>query len=278
MDPLSNSGPMASDRVAFQDKRRAWLTAAMLAAGALLLGMAVIQGFHAWQRDRAERSVESVPLLEAGADGFVPMLSSEINVESGERPGASGGLSGYPSPGDGNAGRTGAPAVVPEPAGDLPVRLVIPKIGLTAPIVGAGLSMVKVGGKEYYQWDAPDFFAAGWHRDTARLGAGSNTVLDGHHNVDGEVFRDLHLLEPGDLIVVFGSGQEHRYRVTERLILKEKYQDLETRLANARWIQATAGERLTLVTCWPYETNTHRLFIIAEPLGADVGGGELPID
>ena len=39
----------------------------------------------------------------------------------------------------------------------------------------------------------------------------------------------------------------------------------KVRLANARWIQPSEDERLTLITCWPYESNTHRLIIVALP-------------
>lgn len=271
---FQSAGSMLNGQAVFEDKQR-WLARLMLAAGGLLVVFALARGIAAWQRAAADRRSESVPVLEAGVDGFLPMLadgaSSDTRMAGSHRP------SGLLAP-DGDPPAQDSPAAVPAPAGDVPIRLVIPKIGLEAPIVGAGLSMVTLAGQEYYQWEAPNFFAAGWHRDTALLDAGGNTVLDGHHNVDGEVFRDLHLLEPGDLIVVFGQNEEHRYQVTERLILKEKYQDLATRLANARWIQATADERLTLVTCWPYETNTHRLFIIAEPVDGQVGGGELAPD
>jgi sortase A len=41
---------------------------------------------------------------------------------------------------------------------------------------------------------------------------------------------------------------------------------MEVRIANAKWIQPTSDERLTLVTCWPYTNNTHRLIIVARPL------------
>ncbi len=41
---------------------------------------------------------------------------------------------------------------------------------------------------------------------------------------------------------------------------------LEIRKANAEWIAPTTNERLTLVTCWPKRSNTHRLIIVAEPV------------
>jgi sortase A len=41
----------------------------------------------------------------------------------------------------------------------------------------------------------------------------------------------------------------------------------EKRLENARWIGPFPDERLTLVTCWPYTNNTHRVIVIAKPTG-----------
>jgi sortase A len=49
------------------------------------------------------------------------------------------------------------------------------------------------------------------------------------------------------------------------MILPERDQPIEVRLANARYIQPTDDERLTLITCWPYESNTHRVVVIAFP-------------
>ena len=34
---------------------------------------------------------------------------------------------------------------------------------------------------------------------------------------------------------------------------------------NGRWIQPSDDERLTLVTCWPADSNTHRLILVAVP-------------
>jgi sortase A len=51
------------------------------------------------------------------------------------------------------------------------------------------------------------------------------------------------------------------------MILPEKYQEIDVRMDNARWILPSDDERLTLVTCWPATSNTHRLIIVARPLG-----------
>ena len=37
-------------------------------------------------------------------------------------------------------------------------------------------------------------------------------------------------------------------------------------MENAAWIMPSEDERLTLVTCWPYTSNTHRLIIVARPV------------
>lgn len=150
--------------------------------------------------------------------------------------------------------------------GEAPSRLVIPAIGLDAPVRPVGLMTVTEGGQTYYQWQVPDGFAAGWFDTSAPPGQPGNTVLDGHHNIRGQVFRYLVNLKPGDTILVYAGEQVYRYIVRERHILLEKGQSLAVRLKNAEWIQPTADERLTLVTCWPYTNNTHRLIVVAVPV------------
>jgi sortase A len=98
------------------------------------------------------------------------------------------------------------------------------------------------------------------------VGQPGNTVLDGHHNINGEVFRDLVTLKPGDTIQMWAGDRPRDYVVTLRKILPEKGQPLTVRLENAKWIQPTSDERVTLVTCWPYTNNTHRLIVVALPV------------
>jgi sortase A len=37
------------------------------------------------------------------------------------------------------------------------------------------------------------------------------------------------------------------------------------RLKNAQVMDPTPNEQLTLITCWPYTTFTHRVIIVAKP-------------
>jgi sortase A len=162
------------------------------------------------------------------------------------------------------------PTVVPDPADLTPRRLVIPAINLDAPVEMVGWHVINGAST----WDVPDHFAAGWLKTSALLGQPGNTVLDGHHNIDSEVFRRLVDLRVGDELEVDAGNNVFFYKVTTRQILKERDQPIEVRLKNAQWIQPTNDERLTLVTCWPYTTNTHRLIIVAKPVAGDGAEGK----
>lgn len=150
-----------------------------------------------------------------------------------------------------------------------PERLVIPQINLDAPVDSIGLAQVISEDKTYYQWQVPQALKAGWHNTSAPLGEIGNTVLNGHHNIYGEVFRDLKDLTEGDEIYLYDQNQVYTYTVTLVEILPERDQPLEVRMKNAEWIAPTEDERITLVTCWPYEDNSHRLVVVAHPIAVE---------
>lgn len=160
----------------------------------------------------------------------------------------------------------GSEGEIEEPIIWIPNKLVIPKIQLDVPIDAVGYKSVELNGKTYEQWFAPNTRVVGWHQTSALLGDPGNTVLNGHHNIFGEVFRDLFKLEVGDRIRIESGQRVFEYVVGTKLIVPEKYQPIETRLENARWILPSKDERITLVTCWPYESNTHRVIVVAVPV------------
>jgi LPXTG-site transpeptidase (sortase) family protein len=155
-----------------------------------------------------------------------------------------------------------APAVEP----GFPDRIVIPAIQLDAPVVEAPSRTLTLQQQVFEQWLAPEAFAAGWHSGSALLGQAGNTVLNGHHNIDGKVFAGLVELKPGDKIFLYAGEREFQYVVAQSMVLKERGASLTEREANARWILPSSDERITLVTCWPAHTNTHRLLVVASPL------------
>jgi LPXTG-site transpeptidase (sortase) family protein len=151
-----------------------------------------------------------------------------------------------------------------------PIRIVIPQLELDANIAPIGLQALESNGEMYYQWMVPAEFKAGWHNTSARLGTPGNTVLNGHHNIHGEVFRDIVDLDAGAQIIIHDPEQSYVYEVQEIHILEERDQPLSFRQENALWISETADERITLVTCWPYTDNSHRVIVVAYPMITDI--------
>jgi LPXTG-site transpeptidase (sortase) family protein len=151
----------------------------------------------------------------------------------------------------------------------VPERINIPSIELDAPVVRADIHWVQVGGVEYKQWNVPNLYAAGWHESSALLGEVGNTVFNGHNNVYGEVFRHLDELVVGDFIQVYSSSYIFEYVITNTMILPERFQEIDVRMSNAQWILPSDDHRLTLISCWPYESNTHRVIIVAKLLSVE---------
>lgn len=148
----------------------------------------------------------------------------------------------------------------------VPGKIIIPAINLVAPIESANAIPIDVDGNPYSQFMVPEKYAAGWHVHSAPLGQPGNTVVSGHHNAYGKVFENLHKLKVGDHIYLISQGYIFEYIATDLIIMPEAEVDLDTKIENARWIKSTKDERLTLVTCWPVDSNTHRLVVVAVPV------------
>jgi len=154
----------------------------------------------------------------------------------------------------------------PPQAEQPPTRIVAPAIDLDAEVVSMGWELLDRNGTLVTEWVVPEK-AAGWHMNSALPGHLGNVVLSGHHNIEGKVFRYVVDLEPGDEITLYVDDTPYVYAVTEKYILKEAGMPLAVRKKNAQWILPTFDERLTLVTCWPYEWpgNSHRVIVVAKP-------------
>lgn len=159
-----------------------------------------------------------------------------------------------------------ATIVALQPARYPPAEIIVPAINLDAPVEPAGWEIIQENGQQVSMWDVPDA-AAGWHENSALPGHGSNVVLSGHHNMGKEVFRDLVDLKVGDEIVLQADAYRYHYQVTDRFIVPELNAPPEQQQQNSQWILPTIDERITLVTCWPYQGNSHRLIVVAKPVG-----------
>lgn len=141
-----------------------------------------------------------------------------------------------------------------------PQRIVALRIGLDAAI---GSAAAAADGN----WKIP-YGLAGWLPASAGFGIGGNTVLAGHQNTEGMVFRNLNELVPGDELDVYANGAMRKYAVTERLIVPMWYSSPAEQLLYASFIRPTRDDRLTLISCWPFFTNSHRLIVVAHPRAA----------
>jgi sortase A len=165
-----------------------------------------------------------------------------------------------------------------QPSNSPPTRLSIAKISLDIPVVPVGVKTINdVGGSRVVWADVPN--AGAFHNTSAYPGNPGNTVINGHRDILGSVFRDLNKVEVGDEIKVYVDEVEYPYVVTERLIVPEAFASARQREENLRLIGYMPEERLTLITCTPIGLATHRLLVIAKPpesaapatVGSDVG-------
>ena len=90
-------------------------------------------------------------------------------------------------------------------------------------------------------------------------------LLMGHNNTAGQVFRRLSELEAGDQVIVYTDDRMFAYVITaieyvRALGAREQDYQLHGSLLGPKH-----EETLTLVSCWPYSTYTHRLYVVAKP-------------
>src|SRR3972149_8573333 len=237
----------------------------------VFLGFLVV--FFAFGKGLVDLIVLPARTIDLAADdqieaGFLPIYAEEGEQADPELVSV-GPARPQPFPTPGPNPQSSVPT--PDP-GAVPDRLVIPSIELETSVIPIGFEKMQFEGEFYDQWLAPDYRAAGWPETSAGLGVPGNTVLNGHHNIKGEVFRDVYRLQVGDEIILSSAQAEFKYVVVYTAILEERNQPLEVRLANAEWIQPTEDERVTLITCWPYESNTHRVGVVAGPVRAGGAG------
>jgi sortase A len=132
------------------------------------------------------------------------------------------------------------PTASPEQA----IRIRIPAISVDAPIVmGDGEEQLKKGVGQYIHSPNP--------------GQNGNLVLSAHNDVFGEIFRDLDKLEPGDEVIIYTNQRAYTYVVEEQQIVGPLQVEV---------MAPTTDPVVTLISCYPYMVNTHRIVISAKIL------------
>jgi sortase A len=98
----------------------------------------------------------------------------------------------------------------------------------------------------------------GWDPQSAALNEPGNIVMFGHRVSNGAPFRNLDLLQPGNVITIGGSdGRSYYYRVVLTRITAPNWADV------LNW-QPSNGLGLTLVACHPPGSLRYRIVVHAE--------------
>ncbi len=157
---------------------------------------------------------------------------------TGGQPGGNVGLRSFPEPSPTPIGWQQLPAAT---SAFVPVRLVVERIGVEAPVESKGVD-------SHNTMESPDHpFDVAWYRFTAQPGSGSNAVFAGHKDYWGvgpAIFWHLSDLHAGDLIDVVSSVRtEARYQVSQVWNYPLTVIPMETVLAPSK------QDQITLMTC-----------------------------
>jgi LPXTG-site transpeptidase (sortase) family protein len=135
------------------------------------------------------------------------------------------------------------PAVTPTPAMSSPSRLVIPSIGVDAPVENIGvLSNGDLATPTQNPWGG-----VGWYHLGPHPGENGSAVIAGHLDRPGggpAVFWNLRNMQPGDIVTVLaGKSAPLRFRVTQVVAYPPTQAPLQEIFGNS------GGKYLNLITC-----------------------------
>ncbi|MFQ6014908.1 MAG: sortase [Anaerolineae bacterium] len=135
------------------------------------------------------------------------------------------------------------PVPIPTSGPQQAKRIVIPAIGVDAPVVeGDGWEELKKG--------------AGHHIGSADPGQRGNVVITAHNDVFGEIFRHLGELQIGDEVLLYTSSERvYKYVVKGKRIVEP---------TEVSVMQNTTEPTLTLITCYPYLIDNKRMVVFAQ--------------
>ncbi|GIK37142.1 MAG: hypothetical protein BroJett011_09750 [Chloroflexota bacterium] len=142
-------------------------------------------------------------------------------------------------------GLTAPTVFLTEPVVQPATRIVIPTIKVDAP-VGEGTD-----------WESLKY-RVGHHPGTANPGQRGNMVLAAHNDIYGEIFRYLPDVPLGEVITVYAGEEAFRYWITERRIIRPEQVEV---------MLPTTGPTVTLISCYPYLIDSHRIVLFGELVG-----------
>lgn len=134
------------------------------------------------------------------------------------------------------------PVIIPTPGARQATRIVIPSIQVDAPIVqGDGWEQLRRG--------------VGQHIGTASPGQKGNLVLSAHNDIFGEIFKNLDMLIPGDIVTINTMGEQFTYVIKGTEVVEPTAVDV---------MSPTTTPTLTLISCYPYLIDNKRIVVFGE--------------
>lgn len=160
---------------------------------------------------------------------------------------------------------TAVPTATPLPLSSAPPqRLQLPSIGVDTVVEPMGWGQVQQDdGTFAVDWNVVDN-AAGWHKNSSLPNHSGNVVLSGHNTIGGSVFRNLFELKDGDEIVIWQDDQRYEYSIDQVVIVPEQYATHEQRVENAAFMDDFGDDRITLISCWPPGSASHRVIVVGK--------------
>ena len=144
--------------------------------------------------------------------------------------------------------------------GDRLISLVnIPALSIYAFVTPVGWEL-DITNADKTTWDSPDAMV-GWAVSSALPGDDGNIILYGHNNIYSAVFQDLYQLKQGEEVVLTTGEREWRYIVAEVILMPEDEESSGSLLVE--YMKPTRAPRLTIISCYPPDNNTHRVIVIA---------------
>jgi len=133
-------------------------------------------------------------------------------------------------------------------------RFSIARLGISWAPIWTGGMLPNADGS--FRYDLVPSYGATRFSLSAAFGTPGLTLLSGHDDIGGDIFRQLGALRSGDAIIVWTGHHTYHYVVRSTAVVLPG----DVRLLN----RPRSGSTLALVTCTPYMVDTHRIIVLAD--------------
>ncbi len=138
-----------------------------------------------------------------------------------------------------------------------------PPVEARLSITRLGISWAPVWARDYranpdgsLSYDIVPAYGLTRFASSAALGQPGLSVMSGHDDINGSIFRYLGQMQRGDVIQAWRGAHAFRYVVTSVHVVTPD----DVRLLDAPYTRPT----LALISCTPYWVDTHRVVVIAQ--------------